>query len=508
MMLRDAPIGIVSRSPYIMDLVKCDGAALYYGKRFWLLGVTPNEAQIKEIADWLLECHRDLTGLSTDSLADAGYPGAAELGDAVCGMAAAKITPKDFLFWFRSHTTKEIKWGGAKHDPDERDDGRRMHPLSSFKAFLEVVKRSLPWDDVEMDAIHSLQLILRGSFQDIDDSDTKTMIHAHLNDLKLQGMDELSLVANEMVRLIETATAPILAVDSSGFINGWNAKVAELTGLPVGEAMGRSLVKDLILEESAEVVERLLYFALEGEEEQNVEIQLKTFGPQKEKGAVILIVNACSSRDVADNVVGFCFVGHDVTGQKLVLDKFTRIQGDYKDIVMNPNPPIPPIFSTDEYGYCSEWNPSMEKLTGWKREEVLGELLVGEIFGMQFMCCRLKGQDAMTKFMIVLNSAMDGQDTDRFPFSFFDRQGKYVDALLTVNKRTDAEGSITGVSCFFHTTSVELLQALTVQRATEKVAFAKLKELAYICQEIKNLLFGIVFTRNLMEGTELSDDQK
>lgn len=90
---------------------------------------------------------------------------------------------------------------------------------------------------------------------------------------------------------------------------------------------------------------------------------------------MILIVNACSSRDVQDNVVGVCFVGQDVTGQKQVLDKFTRIQGDYKAIVQNPNPLIPPIFGTDEYGYCSEWNPSMEKLTGWKREEVSQFLL-------------------------------------------------------------------------------------------------------------------------------------
>lgn len=140
-----------------------------------------------------------------------------------------------------------------------------MTPRSSFNAFLEVVKRrSVPWEDIEMDAIHSLQLILRGSFQDVDGSGGKTMIHSRLHDLKLQGMDELSTVANEMVRLIETATAPILAVDSNGFINGWNAKVAELTGLPVGEAMGRSLVKDLILEEYVEVVERLLYLALQG----------------------------------------------------------------------------------------------------------------------------------------------------------------------------------------------------------------------------------------------------
>nr|AHZ63988.1 phytochrome [Bryum argenteum] len=509
MLLRDAPIGIVSQCPNIMDLVKCDGAALYYGKRFWLLGITPSEEQIAEIANWLQEYHPDSTGLSTDSLADAGYPGANLLGDAVCGMAAARITPQDFLFWFRSHTAKEIKWGGAKHNADEKDDGRKMTPRSSFNAFLEVVKRrSVPWEDIEMDAIHSLQLILRGSFQDIDDSETKTMIHARLNDLKLQGMEELSTVANEMVRLIETATAPILAVDSSGFINGWNAKVAELTGLSVGDAMGRSLIQDLVMEDSVEVVERLLYLALQGDEEQNIEMQLKTFGSQKSKGAVILVVNACSSRDVQENVVGVCFVGQDVTGQKMVHDKFTRIHGDYKSIVQSPNALIPPIFGSDELGRCTEWSPSMEKLTGWARDEVLGKMLVGEVFGTHQMFCRLKGQDAMTKFMIVLNNAMDGQDTDKYPFSFFDRENKFVEVLLTANKRTDSEGYITGVFCFLHIASPELLQALTVQRATEKVAFAKLKELAYIRQEIKNPLYGIMFTRNLMESTDLSDEQK
>lgn len=509
MLLRDAPIGIVSESPNIMDLVKCDGAALYYGKKFWLLGTTPTEAQIKDLAEWLLDVHKDSTGLSTDSLADAGYPGAAALGDAVCGMAAAKITTRDFLFWFRSHTAKEIKWGGAKHDPEDRDDGRKMHPRSSFKAFLEVVKRrSLPWEDMEMDAIHSLQLILRGSFQDIDDSDTKTMIHARLNDLKLHGMDELSTVANEMVRLIETATAPIFAVDASGFINGWNAKVAELTGLSVEEAMSRSLVRDVVVDVSMETVERVLDLALQGQEEQNVEIKLKTYGDQAEKGPVILIVNACSSRDFTDNVVGVCFVGQDVTGQKVVMDKFTRIQGDYKTIVQNPNPLIPPIFGADEFGYCSEWNPAMEKLSGWKREDVMGKMLIGEVFGSEMACCKLRGQDSMTKFMIILNSAMGGQDSDRFPFGFFDRHGKYMEALLIANKRTDGDGSITGVFCFLHTSSPELQQALQVQKRSARTALDRLKEVAYMKQEIRNPLYGIIFTRKLLEGTSLSEEQK
>ncbi|PSS01538.1 Phytochrome B like [Actinidia chinensis var. chinensis] len=505
MLLRDSPTGIVTQSPNIMDLVKCDGAALYYQGNYYPLGVTPTKAQIKDIVEWLLAFHGDSTGLSTDSLGDAGYPGAGSLGDAVCGMAVAYITSKDFLFWFRSHTAKEIKWGGAKHHPEDKDDGQRMHPRSSFKAFLEVVKsRSLPWDNAEMDAIHSLQLILRDSFKDAEGSNSKAVIHTPPGDLELQGIDEISSVAREMVRLIETATAPIFAVDSAGRINGWNAKVAELTGLSVEEAMGKSLVHDLIYKESEETVDKLLYNALRGEEDKDVEIKLKTFNCEQQKKAVFLVVNACSSKDYANDIVGVCFVGQDVTGQKVVMDKFINIQGDYKAIVHSPNPLIPPIFASDENTCCSEWNTAMEKLTGWTKGDIIGKMLVGEIFGS---CCRLKGPDAMTKFMIVLHNAIEGQDTDKFPFAFFDRNGKYVQALLTANKRVNMDGQIIGAFCFLQIPSPELQQALKVQREQEKKCFARMKELAYICQEIKNPLSGIRFTNSLLEATDLTEDQ-
>ncbi|KAL5996458.1 hypothetical protein ACLOJK_026537 [Asimina triloba] len=507
MLLRDSPTGIITQSPSIMDLVKCDGAALYYQSKYYPLGITPTEAQIKDIVEWLLACHGDSTGLSTDSLADAGYPGAASLGEAVCGMAVAYITPSDFLFWFRSHTAKEIKWGGAKHHPEDKDDGQRMHPRSSFKAFLEVVKsRSLPWENSEMDAIHSLQLILRDSFRDVaEGSNSKAIINAQLGDLELRGIDELSSVAREMVRLIETATAPIFAVDSDGQINGWNAKVAELTGLSVDEAMGKSLAHDLVHKEYSDIVDKLLYRALRGEEDKNVEIKLRTFGPQEAKKAIFVVVNACSSKDYTNNIVGVCFVGQDVTGQKLFMDKFIHIQGDYKGIVQSPSPLIPPIFASDESTCCSEWNTAMEKLSGWSRGDIIGKLLVGDVFGSR---CRLRGPDALTKFMIVLHNAIGGQETDMYPFSFFDKNGKYVQALLTANKRVDMEGQITGAFCFLQTASPELQQAIEIQRQQEKKCFTRMKELAYICQEAKNPLSGIRFTNSLLEATNLSDDQR
>ncbi|OMO86188.1 hypothetical protein CCACVL1_09740 [Corchorus capsularis] len=443
------------------------------------------------------------------SLNDAGFPGALALGDVACGMAAVRITPKDMLFWFRSHTAAEIRWGGAKHEPGEKDDGRKMHPRSSFKAFLEVVKtRSLPWKDYEMDAIHSLQLILRNAFKDIDTSDTNTSaIHSKLSDLKIEGMQELEAVTSEMVRLIETATVPILAVDIDGLINGWNLKIAELTGLPVDKAIGKHLLT-IVEDSSVETVKKMLFLALQGKEEKNIQFEIKTHGPRTEAGPISLIVNACANRDLHENIVGVCFVAQDITGQKIVMDKFTRIEGDYKAIVQNPNPLIPPIFGMDEFGWCSEWNPAMTKLTGWKRDEVVDKMLLGEVFGTHIACCRLKNQESFVNLGVVLNNAVTGHEPEKVPFGFFARSGKYVDCLLCVNKKLDREGAVTGVFCFLQLASHELQQALHVQRLSEQTAMKRLKALAYLKRQIHNPLSGIIFSRKMMEGTELGPEQK
>ncbi|XP_057847047.2 phytochrome isoform X2 [Cryptomeria japonica] len=508
MLLRDAPMGIIREKPNIMDLVRCDGAAFYYCKNIWLLGTTPTEDQLLDIVEWISQHHIDSTGLCTDSLTEAGYPGAALLADAVCGMAAVRINSEDLLFWFRSHTAREIKWGGAVHSASDRDDGKKMHPRNSFKAFIDVVKkRSLPWEDVEMDAIHSLQLILRGSFKNNNENITMATIQGRFNNLKMQGIDELYAVTNEMVRLIETATVPILAVDAAGLVNGWNTKAATVTGLSMEDALGQPLIS-LVEDNSVGTLERMLYLALQGQEEENVEIELKRHGSLEENGSVRLIVNACSSKDLNNRVLGVCFVAQDVTGEKIVMDKFTRIQGDYRAIVQNPSPLIPPMVGADEFGWCSEWNLAMEKLSGWRREEIIDKKLLGEVFGSHTTCCHLKGQNAITEFRIVLKSAITGQETEKFPFGFFNRHGKYVEALLSTHKKTDAEGRITGVFCFLHIASPELQQALHMQRVLEKEATKRLKALAYLRIEIKRPLSGITFTRKLLGGTDLNEKQK
>ncbi|KAL7591631.1 hypothetical protein Lser_V15G32621 [Lactuca serriola] len=504
MVLRDSPFSIITQSPSIMDLVKCDGAALYYNGKIWLLGVTPNESQVMDIANWLYSEHKDSTGFSTESLLNAGYPSAVLLGDTVCGMAAARITSKDFVFWFRSHKEKETTWGGAKHHPEEKDDGNRMDPRSSFKAFLEVAKsRSLPWEVSEINVIHSLQLIMRASVQDNADNGgggRKVVKYGQESESIGQGMDEISAVACEMVRLIETASVPIFGVDGSGLINGWNAKIAELTGVVASEAMGKSLIDEFILETSRGVVEDLLRRALEGEEEKNVELELGKAGTDQQNNTTIYIMaNTCTSRDYMNNVIGVCFVGQDVTTEKIVMDKFVRMEGDYKAIIQTLNPLIPPLFASNEKACCSEWNAAMEELSGRRRHEVIGKVLPGEVFGG---LCRLKDEDTLMKFTILLYRTINGHDTSDMPFAFFGKDGNLVEVYLTANKKVAEGGKVVG--CFFF-----LQTSPQVSFGEDEGEFVlKRDNLAYIKQEIKNPLNGLQFTHKLLENSGVSSYQK
>ncbi|KAG4394086.1 hypothetical protein AAZX31_03G207300 [Glycine max] len=305
----------------------------------------------------------------------------------------------------------------------------------SFKAFLEVVKnRSLLWKVYETDAIHSLHLILRDAFKETESMKIATYApNSRLGCLNIEETQGLEAVTNEMVRLIETATVPVLAVDVNGMVNGWNTKIAELTGLPSDEAMGKHFLT-LVEDFSVDRVKKMLHMALQGEEEEerNVQFEINTYDFKIDSGPASLVVNACASRDLQDNIVGVCFVAQGITAQKTMMEKFPRIEGDYKAIVQNPNPSIPPLFSTDEFGWCCEWNSAMAKLTGWKREEVMDKMLLGEIFGTQIAGCRLRNHEAVVNFSIVLNTAMAGLETEKVPIGFFTRDGKHVECLLSV----------------------------------------------------------------------------
>ena len=174
---------------------------------------------------------------------------------------------------------------------------------------------------------------------------------------------------HEIKKFVETACAPIFGVDTSGMVNEWNDKSAELTGFPREEVLGKDLIELLIGAESRDSVRQVLDCALLGKFTENLELPIYT----KEKRRVELLLNITPRKDVSGNVVGMLSVGQDITERKKMEVEKTSLAQELQTFIDTANAPI---FGIDAFGLVNEWNNKSAEITGFSREEVLGKHLV------------------------------------------------------------------------------------------------------------------------------------
>ena len=132
---------------------------------------------------------------------------------------------------------------------------------------------------------------------------------------------EMTRVTRQLQTFIDTANAPIFGIDSSGLVNEWNNKAAEITGFPKTEVMGKNLVEVYITEEYRASVKEVLDNALLGSEAANLEFPLFT----KDQKRVDVLLNATTRRDVSGYVVGVIGVGQDITERKVAKQEKARV---------------------------------------------------------------------------------------------------------------------------------------------------------------------------------------
>ena len=94
-----------------------------------------------------------------------------------------------------------------------------------------------------------------------------------------------------------------------------------------------------------------------------------------------------------------------------------------------------PIFGIDSQGFVNEWNETSEKITGFKKEDVLGRDLVQTYIT----------EDYREVVKQVFDDALQGKETANFEFPLFTKEGKRVMVLLNSSTRRNAAGDITGV---------------------------------------------------------------
>ena len=94
-----------------------------------------------------------------------------------------------------------------------------------------------------------------------------------------------------------------------------------------------------------------------------------------------------------------------------------------------------PIFGIDSKGLVNEWNQTSEKITGFTKDEVLGNDLVKTYIT----------EDYRKSVKQVLDDALKGKETANYEFPLFAKDGERVMVLLNSSTRRNVNGKINGV---------------------------------------------------------------
>ena len=101
----------------------------------------------------------------------------------------------------------------------------------------------------------------------------------------------------------------------------------------------------------------------------------------KDRKRVELLLNAATRSDASGEIVGVVGVGQDITEINRTQAELSRVANDLTLLIERANAPI---FGIDANGLVNEWNRKAVHITGFSKEEVMGQDLVRKFITAEF----------------------------------------------------------------------------------------------------------------------------
>jgi two-component system, cell cycle sensor histidine kinase and response regulator CckA len=164
--------------------------------------------------------------------------------------------------------------------------------------------------------------------------------------------------ASQLASIVESSGDAIIGSDLEGIILTWNAGAERVYGYTAAEAIGRPVTM-LVAPDRHEEITRILVGLRRGERVEDYEtIRLR-------KGGLRINVSVTVSpvKDASGKIVGVSAIGRDLTERKRAEERFHK--------AFNANPAPITIASISDGRYI-DVNESFLRLTGYRREEVIG----------------------------------------------------------------------------------------------------------------------------------------
>ena len=192
--------------------------------------------------------------------------------------------------------------------------------------------------------------------------------------------------------------------------------------------LGNDLVQTYITQDYQNQVKEVLDNALKGQETANYEFPLFTKDGQR----VMVLLNSSTRRNAEGEIVGVLGVGQDISEMDKLRTQSESVAKELRQFIETANAPI---FGIDNKGRVNEWNQTSEKITGFKKADVLGNDLVQTYITEDY-------RESVKK---VLDDALLGEETANYEFPLFTKDGQRVKVLLNSSTRRDINGEIIGV---------------------------------------------------------------
>lgn len=177
---RTSLLEIVS-DPTILSVCNADGVAIYIGGAIYKFGETPEDSDIKNIANHL----RNASSFSTYH-ADKDIPEIKNLLKGICGINFFSLRKDDSnsVIWFRKETIFSINWAGDPSKSLEKTT-TSLTPRRSFERYCELVKnQSKVWLSSEIKT--SLNFV--------------NFLQQHINSILMAEEREQHLLANSLIQ--------------------------------------------------------------------------------------------------------------------------------------------------------------------------------------------------------------------------------------------------------------------------------------------------------------------
>lgn len=197
-----------------------------------------------------------------------------------------------------------------------------------------------------------------------------------------KAAERLNAEKQKLLDIIEFLPDATFVIDECGIVIAWNKALEEMTGVPKEEIIGkddyiysipfyghkRPIIIDLIFLSEEEIESKYTYVKRDGENLFAEVFVNNLFGG---KGAYVF-VKASPLYDSTGKLVGSIETVRDITRQKKDEIALLKSEEKFRSTIEQS---IDGIYIIDEEGVIIEWNKGMEKITGHKREEELGQLV-------------------------------------------------------------------------------------------------------------------------------------